>query len=140
MQSVYVCLLPQPSAAKQMWKLSHPFSPPVHGLSTGAKLTPTPFPHSRKPAAISTEVTFDNIAVNSGSELLSGLLVEVLAVDDPHLFEESRLAALASAQQQDLHQPFHVGFLPGNTSVDLFGLSDLFHLAAVEETDGQTNF
>uniref|UniRef100_A0A3B4ULW2 Uncharacterized protein n=1 Tax=Seriola dumerili TaxID=41447 RepID=A0A3B4ULW2_SERDU len=43
------------------------------------------------------EVTFNNVAVNRASELLSGLLVEVLAVDDPHLFEESRLAALASA-------------------------------------------
>uniref|UniRef100_A0A8C9X439 Uncharacterized protein n=1 Tax=Sander lucioperca TaxID=283035 RepID=A0A8C9X439_SANLU len=68
---------------------------------------------------VSSEVTFDNIAVNCGSEVLSGLLVEVLAVDDPHLFEESRLAALASAEQQDLHQPFHVCFLPGETSVDL---------------------
>uniref|UniRef100_A0A4W6DX30 Uncharacterized protein n=1 Tax=Lates calcarifer TaxID=8187 RepID=A0A4W6DX30_LATCA len=47
--------------------------------------------------AVSSEVTFDNVAVNRASELLSGLLVEVLAVDDPHLFEESRLAALASA-------------------------------------------
>ncbi|TNN52716.1 hypothetical protein EYF80_037096 [Liparis tanakae] len=44
---------------------------------------------------------------NRGSEVLSVLLVEVLAVDDPHLFEESRLAALARAEQQDLHQPLH---------------------------------
>lgn len=64
------------------------------------------------------------------------MLVEVLAVDDPHLFEESRLAALASAEQQDLHQPFHVRFLPRETSVDLLGLSDLFDLAAVEQADG----
>lgn len=64
-------------------------------------------------------LTFDNVAVNRGSEALSGLMVEVLAVDDPHLFEESRLAALASAEQQDLHQPFHVRFLPRETSVDL---------------------
>uniref|UniRef100_A0A8D3D2W3 Uncharacterized protein n=1 Tax=Scophthalmus maximus TaxID=52904 RepID=A0A8D3D2W3_SCOMX len=41
------------------------------------------------------------------SELLAGLLVEVLAVDDPHLLEESRLAALARAEQQDLHEPLH---------------------------------
>uniref|UniRef100_A0A8C4ISC1 Uncharacterized protein n=1 Tax=Dicentrarchus labrax TaxID=13489 RepID=A0A8C4ISC1_DICLA len=53
-------------------------------------------------------LTFDNVAVDCGFEVLPGLLVEVLAVDDPHLFEESGLAALASAQQQDLHQPFHV--------------------------------
>lgn len=86
--------------------------------------------------AVSTEVTFDNIAVNCGSEVLSGLLVEVLAVDDPHLFEESRLAALASAEQQDLHQPFHVRFLPGEGPVDLLGLSELFHLAAVQQADG----
>lgn len=82
------------------------------------------------------DVTFDNIAVNRGSEVLSGLLVEVLPVDDPHLFEESRLAALASAEQQDLHQPFHVRFLPRETSVDLLGLSELFHLAAVQQADG----
>lgn len=71
-------------------------------------------------SALSNEVTFDNIAVNRCSELLSGVLVEVLAVDDPHLFEESRLAALASAEQQDLYQPFYVRFLLGETSVDLF--------------------
>lgn len=79
-----------------------------------------------------TEVTFDNIAVNRWFELLSRLLVEVLAVDDSHLFEESRLAALASAEQQDLYQPLDVRFLPGNGFVDLLGLSYLFYLAAVE--------
>lgn len=52
---------------------------------------------------VSNDPTFDNVAVDRGSELLSGLLVEVLAVNDPHLFEESRLAALASAEQQDLY-------------------------------------
>uniref|UniRef100_A0A7N8Y5U5 Uncharacterized protein n=1 Tax=Mastacembelus armatus TaxID=205130 RepID=A0A7N8Y5U5_9TELE len=72
---------------------------------------------------VSREVTFDNVAVNSGSELLPGSLVEVLSVDDPHLFEESRLAALASAEQQDLYEPFHVRFLPGQRFVDLLGLS-----------------
>ena len=77
-------------------------------------------------------VTFDNIAVNRGPEFLPGVLVEVLPVDDPHLFEESRLAALASAEQQDFYQPFHVGFLPGETSVDLLRLSDLIYLAAVQ--------
>lgn len=85
-------------------------------------------------------VTFDNVAVNRALEVLARLLVEVLAVDDPHLFEESRLAALASAQQQDLYQPLHVRFLPGDTSVDLLRLSRLFHLAAVEQADGQANF
>lgn len=85
---------------------------------------------------MSSGVTFDNIAVNCGSEFLLRLLVEVLAVDDPHLFEESRLAALASAEQQDLHEPFHVRFLPGETSVDLLGLSELFVLAAVQQADG----
>lgn len=50
---------------------------------------PSPFP---------PPVTFDNVAVDGGSELFAGLLVEVLAVDDPHLFEESRLAALAGAE------------------------------------------
>lgn len=92
-----------------------------------------------RPAHLAT-VTFDNVAVDRGPELLPGLLVEVLAVDDPHLFEESRLAALASAEQKDLHQPLHVGFLPGETSVDLLGLSELIYLAAVQQADGQTNF
>lgn len=84
--------------------------------------------------------TFDNVAVDRGSEVLSVLQVEVLAVDDPHLFEESRLAALARAEQQDLHQPLHVRFLPWDTSVDLLGLSELFHLPAVQQADGQTHF
>lgn len=77
-------------------------------------------------------LTFDHVAVNGGPEFLPGVLVEVLPVDDPHLFEESRLAALARAEQQDLHQPLHVGFLPGETSVDLLRLSVLFDLAAVQ--------
>lgn len=81
-------------------------------------------------------LTFDHVAVNGGPEFLPGVLVEVLPVDDPHLLEESRLAALASAEQQDLHQPLHVGFLPGETSVDLLRLSDLFDLAAVQQADG----
>lgn len=116
-------------AATQMCKLSHPFLPP-----------PEPRTHPGKTPAGGSVVTFDNVAVNGGPELLPGLLVEVLPVDDPHLFEESRLAALASAEQKDLHQPLHVGFLPGETSVDLLGLSQLFHLAAVQQADGQTNF
>lgn len=95
-----------------------------------AIFTPFKFP------ALGSEVTFDNIAVNRCSEILSGVLVEVLAVDDPHLFEESRLAALASAEEKDLHQPFYIRFLLGETSVDLFGLSQLFHLAAVKQADG----
>lgn len=85
-------------------------------------------------------LTFDNVAINRGSEVLPRLLVEVLPVDDPHLFEESRLAALARAEQQDLYQPLHVGFLPGEASVDLLGLSQLLHLAVVEQADGQANF
>lgn len=85
-------------------------------------------------------VTFDNVAVDRGSEVLPGLLVEVLAVDDPHLFEESRLAALAGAEQQDLHQPLHVRFLPRQTSVDLLGPAELLDLAVVQQADGQTNF
>lgn len=91
-------------------------------------------------AAHLATLTFDHVAVDRGPELLPGSLVEVLAVDDPHLFEESRLAALASAEQKDLHQPLHVGFLPGETSVDLLGLAELLDLAAVQQADGQTNF
>uniref|UniRef100_A0A8C6Q713 Uncharacterized protein n=1 Tax=Nothobranchius furzeri TaxID=105023 RepID=A0A8C6Q713_NOTFU len=41
---------------------------------------------------VRSEVTFNNVAVN------------LIAVDDPHLFKESRLAALASAQQKDFNQ------------------------------------
>ncbi len=122
----------QHSAAKQMWKLSRPFK----RLSVADKhLISSP-----NVPAVSCDVTFDNIAVNCGFEFLLRLLVEVLAVDDPHLFEESRLAALASAEQQDLHQPLHVRFLPGETSVDLLGLSELFVLAAIQQADGYTNF
>uniref|UniRef100_A0AAY5EUR7 Uncharacterized protein n=1 Tax=Electrophorus electricus TaxID=8005 RepID=A0AAY5EUR7_ELEEL len=43
--------------------------------------------------------TFDNITVNSCSELFFRPLIEVLAVYDAHLFEESGLAALSSAEQ-----------------------------------------
>lgn len=49
--------------------------------------------------------TFDHVAVDGGAELLARALVEVLPVDDPHLLQEGGLAALARAQQQDLHQP-----------------------------------
>uniref|UniRef100_A0A5F9CP96 Uncharacterized protein n=1 Tax=Oryctolagus cuniculus TaxID=9986 RepID=A0A5F9CP96_RABIT len=52
--------------------------------------------------------TFDHVAVDGGAELLARALVEVLPVDDPHLLQESGLAALARAQQQDLHEPLHV--------------------------------
>uniref|UniRef100_A0A8C0XL55 Uncharacterized protein n=1 Tax=Castor canadensis TaxID=51338 RepID=A0A8C0XL55_CASCN len=53
--------------------------------------------------------TFDHVAVDGGAELLARALVEVLPVDDPHLLQEGGLAALARAQQQDLHQPLHQG-------------------------------
>lgn len=103
--------------------------------------TPRFLPHKvTRRKATQSQVTFDNIAVNRSPEFLSRLLVEVLAVNDPHLFEESRLAALASAQQQDLHQPLHVRFLPGQSFVDLPGLSDLLRLAGVKQAGGQTNF
>uniref|UniRef100_A0A3Q2CQG0 Uncharacterized protein n=1 Tax=Cyprinodon variegatus TaxID=28743 RepID=A0A3Q2CQG0_CYPVA len=92
------------SAAQQMWKLSRPSdrlpAPDPPTLPPSVKLLAVK--PKRRP------VTFDNVAVDRPSEVIPGLLVEVLAVDDPHLFEESRLAALARAQQQDLHQPLHV--------------------------------
>ncbi len=47
--------------------------------------------------------TFHNITVNGGSELFFGPLVEVLAVYDAHLLEESGLAALSGAEQKYLH-------------------------------------
>uniref|UniRef100_A0A3B4Z5D7 Uncharacterized protein n=1 Tax=Stegastes partitus TaxID=144197 RepID=A0A3B4Z5D7_9TELE len=131
MQTVYV-LSPSPALLHRCGnfpihfkRLSGAFLPPPHGSNPPLEYLP-----------LSREVTFDNVAVNRGSEVLSGLLVEVLAVDDPHLFEESRLAALASAEQQDLYQPLHVRFLPGDAPVDLLGLSELFPLAAVEQANG----
>lgn len=117
-----------------MWKLSHPFSTRFSG---GFFCRPRPSLSSTRPKE---RVTFDHVAVNRAFEVLAGLLVEVLAVNDPHLFEESRLAALASAQQQDLHQPLHVRLLPGEAFVDLLGLARLFHLAAAQQADGQANF
>lgn len=92
------------------------------------------------PKRLALAVTFDNVAVDGGSELFAGLLVEVLAVDDPHLFEESRLAAFAGAEQKDLYQPLHVCLLPGEASVDFLRAPQLLHLAAVEQAYGQANF
>nr|BAC25732.1 unnamed protein product [Mus musculus] len=69
------------------------------------RAVPGPAPQgSPSPAA---PRTFDHVAVDGGAELLARALVEVLAVDDPHLLQEGGLAALARAQQQDLHQPLH---------------------------------
>lgn len=132
-QAVYAGL----PSAEQMWKLFLPFSTPFWGSFV---------PDGRLGSSRSTDasraaaVTFDNVAVNGALEVLARSLVEVLAVDDPHLFEESRLAALASAQQQDLHQPLHVLLLPLDTFVDVLGLSRLLLLAAGEQADGQANF
>lgn len=114
-----------PPAAGQMWTLSTHSERPRSGPDI---------------PAVRGDLTFYNVAVNGGSEILPGLLVEVLPVDDPHLLEERRLAALSGAEQQDLHQALHVRFLPGQTSVDLLGPSELLHLAAVQQADGQTNF
>lgn len=47
--------------------------------------------------------TFHNITVNGGSELFFGPLIEVLAVYDAHLLEESGLAALPGAEQKYLN-------------------------------------
>lgn len=114
---------------------------PLHLLSTTAELITPPSARSHQSGSPSpSPVTFDYVAVDSGSELLASLLVEVLAVDDPHLFEESRLAALARAKQQYFHQPLHVGLLPGEASIDLLGAPQLLHLAAVEQAYGQANF
>lgn len=77
-----------------------------------------------------TPGTFDHVAVDGGAELLARALVEVLPVDDAHLLEEGGLAALARAQQQDLHEPLHVGLLPRQAFVDLLGLALLLGLAA----------
>lgn len=92
----------------------------------------------RPPAALRT---FDHVAIDGGAELLARALVEVLAVDDPHLLQEGGLAALARTQQQDLHQPLHVGLLPRQAFVDLLGLALLLGLAvrqhAAREAHGQ---
>uniref|UniRef100_A0A8B9RCQ0 Uncharacterized protein n=1 Tax=Astyanax mexicanus TaxID=7994 RepID=A0A8B9RCQ0_ASTMX len=49
----------------------------------------------------------DDVVEDGVSEVQQRFLVELLAVDDPHLLEEGGLAALPRAQQQDLHQPPH---------------------------------
>lgn len=118
----------------QMWKLSRPSA-----LNNNRKIK-NPRRQNDSPSSFPPPITFDNVAVDGGSELFAGLLVEVLAVDDPHLFEESRLAALAGAEQQDLHQPLYVRLLPGEASVDLLGAPQLLHLAVVEQAYGQANF
>lgn len=118
-----------------MWKLS-----PPSALNNNRKIKSSRRVATKTPLSFPQPVTFDNVAVDGGSELFAGLLVEVLAVDDPHLFEESRLAALAGAEQQDLYQPLHVCLLPGDASVDFFGTPQLLHLAAVEQAYGQANF
>uniref|UniRef100_A0ABI7WZ33 Uncharacterized protein n=1 Tax=Felis catus TaxID=9685 RepID=A0ABI7WZ33_FELCA len=83
--------------------------------------------------------TFNHVAVDGGAELLARALVEVLPVDDPHLLQEGGLAALARAQQQDLHEPLHVGLLPGQAFVDLLGLALLLGLAAREHAAGEAH-
>uniref|UniRef100_A0A452IR57 Uncharacterized protein n=1 Tax=Gopherus agassizii TaxID=38772 RepID=A0A452IR57_9SAUR len=54
----------------------------------------------------------DHVLVDDGPELQQRLLVELAAVDDPHLLEEGGFAALAGAQQQDLDQAAHGPPLP----------------------------
>lgn len=82
--------------------------------------------------------TFNNVAEYSGPELLLGFLVEVLAVDNAHLFEESGLAALARSEQQDLHQPLHVRLVLVQTLVYLLGFPQLLHFSAREEAVWET--
>lgn len=72
----------------------------------------------------------EDVVEDGVAELEQRLLVELAAVDDAHLLEEGGLAALARAQQQDLHEPLHVGLLPGQAFVDLLGLALLLGLAA----------
>uniref|UniRef100_A0A7N5JT03 Uncharacterized protein n=1 Tax=Ailuropoda melanoleuca TaxID=9646 RepID=A0A7N5JT03_AILME len=67
---------------------------------------PRPGPSPRSPLR-PPPGTFNHVAVDGGAELLARALVEVLPVDDPHLLQESGLAALARAQEQDLHKPLH---------------------------------
>uniref|UniRef100_A0A8C5SAS7 Uncharacterized protein n=1 Tax=Laticauda laticaudata TaxID=8630 RepID=A0A8C5SAS7_LATLA len=59
------------------------------------------------------EAHLQGVLVNGGAELEQCLLVELAAVDDAHLLEEGRLAALAGAQQQDPHQAAHGAALAG---------------------------
>ena len=125
-------LRPQPRCGNFLPHVGHL---PLGAFSAAARRGSNPPPPGRSP-----DVTFDNVAEDGGSEVLPRALVEVLPVDDPHLFEESGLAALARAEQQDLHQPLHVRLLPGQAPVDLLGPAELLHLAAVEQAHGQENF
>lgn len=83
-------------------------------------------------------LTFNNVAINRGSEVFFGLLIEVLPVDNAHLLEESGLAALARSEQQDLHEPLDVRLVAVDTLVYLLRFPQLLHLATREETVRKT--
>uniref|UniRef100_A0A8C4U635 Uncharacterized protein n=1 Tax=Falco tinnunculus TaxID=100819 RepID=A0A8C4U635_FALTI len=71
-----------------------------------AKATVTAAPPYSRPGP-PTAPHLEDVLVDGGPELQQRLLVELAAVDDPHLLEESGLAALTGAQQQDLDQAAH---------------------------------
>lgn len=83
-------------------------------------------------------LTFYYITMNCGSEVFFGLLIEVLAMDNAHLLEESGLAALARSEQQDLHEPLDVRLVAVDTLVYLFRFPQLLHFATREETVRKT--
>uniref|UniRef100_A0A4X1ST82 Uncharacterized protein n=1 Tax=Sus scrofa TaxID=9823 RepID=A0A4X1ST82_PIG len=125
-----------------------PARPPAGPVSTpGTERTravPGPAPARGRPRSPAPRLrprpgTFDHVAVDGGTELLARALVEVLSVDDPHLLQEGGLAALARTQQQDLHEPLHVGLLPRQAFVDLFGLALLLGLAARQHAAGEAH-
>lgn len=129
---------PGRSLARPIW--SGPVSTDSGLAGEGGARAPAP-QGSPGPRAPPRPRTFDHVAVDGGAELLARALVEVLAVDDPHLLQEGGLAALTRTQQQDLHQPLHVGLLPRQAFVDLLGLALLLGLAvrqhAAREAHGQ---
>uniref|UniRef100_A0A8C6KAT7 Uncharacterized protein n=1 Tax=Melopsittacus undulatus TaxID=13146 RepID=A0A8C6KAT7_MELUD len=91
------------------WHRSGPLERPNRNHRPGGRRQrPTGLRETPAGAAPSFSPTFNHVAVDGGSELLPGRPVPVLPVDDPHLLEESRLAALPRSQQQDLDEPLHV--------------------------------
>lgn len=61
----------------------------------------------------------DDILKDRISEVEQRFSVKLFPVDDPHLLEECGLAALSSAQQQDLYQPPYGAPLARQIRVDL---------------------
>lgn len=59
------------------------------------------------------------VLVDRVPEIQQRFLIELVSINDAHLFEECGLSALSGPEQQDLHQAAHGSPLPGEHRVDL---------------------